>query len=111
MKVAKLLTSLSLIAASLGLTVQAAIIEADPKLPAYVKATGVSGNISSIGSDTLNNLMTKWAEEFRKQYPNVNIQIQGAGSSTAPTALTEGTSNFGPMSRAMKPIRGTGLRS
>lgn len=103
MKVAKLLTSLSLIAASLGLTAQAAIIEADPKLPAYVKATGVSGNISSIGSDTLNNLMTKWAEEFRKQYPNVNIQIQGAGSSTAPTALTEGTSNFGPMSRAMKP--------
>ncbi len=81
MKVAKLLTSLSLIAASLGLTAQAAIIEADPKLPAYVKATGVSGNISSIGSDTLNNLMTKWAEEFRKQYPNVNIQIQGAGSS------------------------------
>jgi phosphate transport system substrate-binding protein len=102
-KVAKLLTSLSLIAATLGLTAQAAIIEADPKLPAYVKATGVSGNISSIGSDTLNNLMTKWAEEFRKQYPNVNIQIQGAGSSTAPTALTEGTSNFGPMSRAMKP--------
>ncbi len=69
MKVAKLLTSLSLIAATLGLTAQAAIIEADPKLPAYVKATGVSGNISSIGSDTLNNLMTKWAEEFRKQYP------------------------------------------
>jgi phosphate transport system substrate-binding protein len=102
-KVAKLLTSISLIAATLGLTAQAAIIEADPNLPAYVKSTGVSGNISSIGSDTLNNLMTKWAEEFRKQYPNVNIQIQGAGSSTAPTALTEGTSNFGPMSRAMKP--------
>lgn len=102
MKVAKLLISFSLIAAAIGLTTQAAIIEADPKLPAYVKSTGVSGNISSIGSDTLNNLMTKWAEEFRKQYPNVNIQIQGAGSSTAPTALTEGTSNFGPMSRAMK---------
>lgn len=103
MKVAKLLTSISLIAAAFGLTAQASIIEADPTLPAYVKSTGVSGNISSIGSDTLNNLMTKWAEEFRKQYPNVNIQIQGAGSSTAPTALTEGTSNFGPMSRAMKP--------
>lgn len=102
MNVVKLLISFSLIAAAIGLTTQAAIIEADPKLPAYVKSTGVSGNISSIGSDTLNNLMTKWAEEFRKQYPNVNIQIQGAGSSTAPTALTEGTSNFGPMSRAMK---------
>ena len=74
----------------------------DPALPAYQKASGVSGNFSSVGSDTLNNLMTLWAEEFKRNYPNVNIQIQGAGSSTAPPALTEGTSNFGPMSRMMK---------
>lgn len=74
----------------------------DPELSEYKSASGISGNVSSIGSDTLNNLMTLWAEEFAKFYPNVNIQIQGAGSSTAPTALTEGTSNFGPMSRAMK---------
>jgi phosphate transport system substrate-binding protein len=64
--------------------------------------SGISGNISSIGSDTLNNLMTLWAEEYAKFYPNVNIQIQGAGSSTAPPALTEGTANFGPMSRPMR---------
>ncbi|MEJ2094643.1 MAG: phosphate ABC transporter substrate-binding protein PstS family protein [Gammaproteobacteria bacterium] len=74
----------------------------DPALPEYTKASGVSGNISSVGSDTLANLMTLWAEEFKKQYPNVNVQIQAAGSSTAPPALTEGTSNFGPMSRKMK---------
>jgi phosphate transport system substrate-binding protein len=74
----------------------------DPALPDYTKASGVSGNFSSVGSDTLNNLMTLWAEEFKKFYPNVNIQIQGAGSSTAPPALTEGTANFGPMSRQMK---------
>src|SRR5690606_14242568 len=74
----------------------------DPALPDYSKASGVSGNVISVGSDTLNNLMTLWAEEFKKLYPNVNIQIQGAGSSTAPPALTEGTANFGPMSRAMK---------
>ena len=74
----------------------------DPKLPDYKVVTGVSGNVNSIGSDTLNNLMTLWAEDFKKSYPNVNIQIQGAGSSTAPPALTEGTANFGPMSRAMK---------
>ena len=74
----------------------------DDKLPEYKVASGVSGNFSSVGSDTLNNLMTFWAEDFKKAYPNVNIQIQGAGSSTAPPALTEGTSNFGPMSRAMK---------
>lgn len=74
----------------------------DAGLPDYKAAKGVSGNFSSVGSDTLNNLMTLWAEDFKKFYPNVNIQIQGAGSSTAPPALTEGTANFGPMSRLMK---------
>jgi phosphate transport system substrate-binding protein len=74
----------------------------DKDLPVYAPVSGVSGTVNSVGSDTLNNLMTLWAEDFKKVYPNVNIQIQGAGSSTAPTALTEGTSNFGPMSRAMK---------
>lgn len=76
--------------------------DVDPNLPEYERASGVSGNISSIGSDTLNNLMTLWAEEFNRFYPNVNVQIQGAGSSTAPPALTEGTSTFGPMSRGMR---------
>lgn len=74
----------------------------DPNLPDYQHASGVAGNLSSVGSDTLANLMTLWAEEFKRLYPNVNIQIQAAGSSTAPPALTEGTSNLGPMSRKMK---------
>ena len=71
-------------------------------LPEYNKVSGVSGNLSSVGSDTLANLMTLWAEEFKRLYPNVNVQIQAAGSSTAPPALTEGTANMGPMSREMK---------
>ena len=74
----------------------------DSNLADYSKASGVSGDVISVGSDTLANLMTLWAEEFKKLYPNVNVQIQAAGSSTAPPALTEGTSNFGPMSRKMK---------
>jgi len=74
----------------------------DAKLPNYEKSSGVSGNLSSVGSDTLANLMTLWTEQFSKFYPNVNIQVQAAGSSTAPPALTEGTSNLGPMSRKMK---------
>ncbi|MBE0509745.1 MAG: phosphate ABC transporter substrate-binding protein PstS family protein [Chromatiales bacterium] len=88
--------------AALGFTATAAQAEVDPKLPSYQRVAGISGNLTSIGSDTLNNLMTLWAEEFAKNYPNVNIQIQGAGSSTAPPALLEGTSNFGPMSRGMR---------
>lgn len=74
----------------------------DPALPSYDKSSGVSGNFTSVGSDTLNNLMTLWAESYKRYYPNVNIQIQGAGSSTAPPALIQGASNFGPMSRTMK---------
>lgn len=73
--------------------------EVDPNLPEYEPVSGISGNLSSIGSDTLNNMMTLWAEEFQNYYPNVNVQIQGAGTSTAPPAMTEGTANFGPMSR------------
>ena len=74
----------------------------DSNWQAYARVSGVSGNLNSIGSDTLNNLMTLWAEGFRKQYPNVKIQIEGKGSSTAPPALIEGTAQLGPMSRRMK---------
>ena len=74
----------------------------DAELPEYERVSGISGNLSSIGSDTLANLMTLWTESFKRNYPSVNIQVQAAGSSTAPPALTEGTANFGPMSRAMK---------
>ncbi|MCA9395764.1 MAG: phosphate ABC transporter substrate-binding protein [Candidatus Omnitrophica bacterium] len=77
-------------------------VEVDSKLEYYKPVSGVSGNLNSIGSDTLNNLMTYWAEKFKEYYPNVNIQIEGKGSSTAPPALIEGTSQLGPMSRPMK---------
>ncbi len=77
-------------------------VEADAALPAYETVQGVSGNLNSIGSDTLNNLMTFWAEGFQEKYPNVNIQIEGKGSTTAPPALIEGTAQLGPMSREMK---------
>lgn len=77
-------------------------VQVDPTIPSYQAVGGISGNLNSIGSDTLNNLMTFWAEGFKKAYPNVNIQIEGKGSSTAPPALIEGTAQLGPMSRPMK---------
>jgi phosphate transport system substrate-binding protein len=77
-------------------------VQVDKAIPAYQKTSGVSGNLNSIGSDTLNNLLTLWAEGFQKQYPNVRIQIEGKGSSTAPPALIAGTAQLGPMSREMK---------
>lgn len=95
------LTAAALVASTVSFSAQASDL-LDPNLPVYNKVSGVSGNLSSVGSDTLANLMTLWAEEFKRNYPNVNIQIQAAGSSTAPPALIEGTSNIGPMSRMMK---------
>jgi phosphate transport system substrate-binding protein len=80
----------------------AEVLKVDPELPHYKAVSGVSGNLSSVGSDTLNNLMTFWAETFNKFYPNVKIQIEGKGSSTAPPALISGTAQLGPMSRPMK---------
>jgi phosphate transport system substrate-binding protein len=91
-------------AALVALAVPAAAqqVKVDPALASYAKTSGVSGNINSIGSDTMNNLMTLWAEGFIKMYPNVKVQVEGKGSSTAPPALIAGTSQFGPMSRTMK---------
>lgn len=89
-------------AGSMALSVAARAETLDPKLADYKPVSGVSGSLKSIGSDTLNNLMTLWAEGFSQLYPNVKIEIEGKGSSTAPPALIGGTAQFGPMSRPMK---------
>jgi phosphate transport system substrate-binding protein len=78
-------------------------VAVDAGIPTYERTSGISGSLGSVGSDTLNNLMTLWAESFKKHYPSVRIQIEGKGSSTAPPALIEGTAQLGPMSREMKP--------
>ncbi len=80
----------------------ATVVKVDEKIQHYQKVAGISGNLSSIGSDTMNNLLTLWLEGFKKYYPNVNIQVEGKGSSTAPPALISGTAQLGPMSRDMK---------
>jgi phosphate transport system substrate-binding protein len=86
-----------------SLPAEAAPVEVDKSIKGYTPAGDVSGNLNAIGSDTLNNLMTLWAEAFKKEYPRVKIQIEGKGSSTAPPALIAGTAQLGPMSRLMKP--------
>lgn len=88
--------------AGAGVLLGAQAQKVDPALGPYMKTSGVSGNINSVGSDTMNNMMALWAETYRKFYPNVKIQIEGKGSTTAPAALIAGTSQFGPMSRPMR---------
>jgi len=103
MKLKRIATILSASVLGVSLfTSTATAVTVDNNIPEYKPTSGISGNFSSVGSDTLANLMTLWAESFKRSYPNVNIQIQAAGSSTAPPGLTEATSNIGPMSRKMK---------
>jgi phosphate transport system substrate-binding protein len=94
--------SITLGAVAFAASTHAAAVKVDPNLPEYRPTSGVSGNLKSIGSDTMNNLMTLWAEGFYKFYPNVKIEVEGKGSATAPPALVSGTAHFGPMSRPMK---------
>jgi phosphate transport system substrate-binding protein len=100
----KMRTAMGLAMAAVTATmgVAAAQVKLDGDLAKYRAVSGVSGNVSSVGSDTLNNLMTHWAESFQKFYPNARVQIEGKGSSTAPPALISGTAQLGPMSREMK---------
>ncbi len=77
-------------------------VAVDDALPDYKPVAGVSGNLKSIGSDSMNNMMTLWAEGFLRHYPNVQIEIEGKGSGTAPPAMIAGTAHFGPMSREMR---------
>ncbi len=100
LKTSTLLTAVA--GAFLAASASAAPVKVDSALPMYSPTSGISGSIASIGSDTLNNLLALWAEGFKKQYPNVKIEIEGKGSSTAPPALIAGTAQLGPMSRAMK---------
>jgi phosphate transport system substrate-binding protein len=96
------LAAIALASVSGARSARAEAVQTDPAIPVYTATSGVSGNLKSIGSDTMNNLMTLWAEGFYKSYPNVKVEVEGKGSATAPPALVAGTAHFGPMSRPMK---------
>jgi phosphate transport system substrate-binding protein len=75
----------------------------DPKLPSYKPVPGLSGQIKSVGSDSMNSLMLLWTEKFKEYYKGVRTEVEGQGSSKAMPALIEGAASFGPMSRDAKP--------
>jgi phosphate transport system substrate-binding protein len=95
-------SSVVLIALATAAPVVASGPKLDPQLPAYAKVEGLRGTLNAAGSDTMLELQTLMAEEFRRLYPQVKIQVEGKGSSTAPPALIEGTVQLGDMSRRMK---------
>jgi phosphate transport system substrate-binding protein len=86
----------TVLAANLAATTAA--IALDANLPAYQTVSGVSGQINSVGSDTLNNEMALWAKGFEAYYPDVKIATP---SRSAGGAVAEPLPQFGPMSRPM----------
>jgi phosphate transport system substrate-binding protein len=92
-----------IVIAAFGSTMLAtpAALALDASLPAYQTVKGLSGEIKSVGSDTLDREMELWAKGFKERYPSVKIEIEGKGSATALSALLAGDSQFGPMSRPM----------
>lgn len=97
----RLLGPAAALSAFVAMVTGANAVDLDPQLPAYKAVSGVSGQIKAVGSDTLGNLMKQWAEGFKALYPDLKIEIESKGSSTAPPALVDGASQIGPMSRAM----------
>lgn len=77
----------------------------DPTLPRYEAPDAeLTGDINSVGSSTVGNLLTRWSEAFRAAHPDVDIALAGAGSGTAPPALISGAADLAPMSRPMRDV-------
>ena len=93
---------------STGVLLGAQALKVDASLPPYSRVSGISGSLNSVGSDSMNNMMTLWAETFRKFYPNVKIQVEGKGSSTAPPAISPRSSSVAAI--CTSPTRPTSAR-
>lgn len=68
----------------------------------YTRVAGLSGKAIAVGSDTMANMMSYWAEEFEFLYPHINIEVDATGSSAAPPALAQGVATIGAMSRELR---------
>src|SRR5689334_24857308 len=71
-------------------------------LSALWPAAALAGNVTVKGSDTMVILGQRWAEEFMKKKPDIQIQVTGGGSGTGISALINGTTDICQSSRDMK---------
>lgn len=74
-------------------------------------AAELTGTLTGVGSDTASALIARWAEAFHARHPRVRVQMQAAGSASAPTALIEGAADFGSMSRPMSATETAAFRT
>lgn len=80
----------------------------DPSLPSYAPSVKIEKALTSIGSDSMGDLVDRWAEAYGKLQP-VAIKVEHQGSASAPAALIEGSADIGPMARPMKQTERSGF--
>ena len=71
----------------------------DPQIPEYSPVGKLSGEIRSIGADTMDTLMKYWIEDFTKIYPDVHFTVESKGSVTSIPALTAEKADIAPIAR------------
>lgn len=64
---------------------------------------GVSGTVTASGSTTVQPLAQAAAEQFMEENSGATVTIQGGGSSTGITQVSEGSVDIGDSSRDLKP--------
>lgn len=70
----------------------------------------MSGKLSIVGSTSVSPLMEKLAEAYKKENPDVTIDITSNGSSAGITAANEKTADIGMVSRELTPKEGEKLK-
>ena len=78
------------------------VVAGDQNLSVYKPKVMLNNELSSVGSDSMDNMMKFWEHEFKTFHKAMKFSHEGRGSSTAIPALMEGRSNVGPMSRKFK---------
>ncbi|MDN5360429.1 MAG: phosphate transport system substrate-binding protein [Thermotogaceae bacterium] len=63
---------------------------------------GFAGTMAIKGSNTVFPVSQLWIEELKEMYPDIEITLEGAGSTTGVTALFNGTADIGNTSRWLK---------
>ncbi|VTT44930.1 substrate-binding domain-containing protein [Streptococcus porcinus] len=84
-------------------------IEAKTETKEYTSQK-MSGKLSIVGSTSVSPLMEKLVEAYKKENPEVTIDITSNGSSAGITAATEKTADIGMVSRELTPEEGKKLK-